>query len=492
MRTSPKNLLVWRQRPTRLRPLPSKPRPQHTFASPAARSLCMRPFWASPSHSVSGDTMLRRPLKPGFKPSASSSNAPSDSEPVRAPCPPPSATIKPQPTRPDAGISEQMWGWMTGVLLTLAVGLASPTAEAAEPDHVRRAVEAVEATYGDQVAPAALYRAALEGIAAELDRATGRPGHAVLNAQERAAVEHWLDGHRNGIAAEFAVVPGQGIVITDVYPDGPAEDAGLEVGDLVVALDDHPFTGLPSELILGIAGTSRSPQVVLDIRRPEGLRRLLVSRGPWRLDTARSFQHHGITVVKLPFFGPGSAQALTEALSNHPSGSPLVVDLRTNEGGRLGAMLEVASLFVEADQPITLVDPGTGRLQTHRARAGIALPSMGAITVLVDRDTAGTAEAFAAALRHERGAVLVGTPTAGHAGIPRWIALEDSLSLQMVDQHLLDPAGTSWASTGLVPDILSQSVSHTMPVQAGQLPPDIQLDVAVQVTERAHKGAGQP
>lgn len=393
---------------------------------------------------------------------------------------------------PDVGTCDRGRPAMTGVLLAFVLGLTLPSARAADPDQVRHAVQTVQEMYGDQLDAETLYQAALEGIAAELDRTTGRPGHAVFDVAERTAVEAWLDGQRSGIAAEFTVIPGQGIIITDIYPDGPAEKAGLQVGDLVVAIDDHPFTGLPSELILGIAATPRSPEVVLDIRRPEGLRRVPVSRGVWRLDTARSFDHHGSRVLKLPFFGPGSAQAVQTALSDLPVDAPLIIDLRTNEGGRLEAMLKVAALFVAKDTTVAMVDEGQAQPRIHRAPAGAEARWTGALCVLTDRDTSGTAEAFAAALRHQRGAILVGTPTAGRDGLPRQVALDGGLTLQVVDHRLLDPRGMSWASSGLVPDILSQSVTHTMPVQTGALPPDIQLDVAVQVIDRQGREAGSP
>jgi hypothetical protein len=109
---------------------------------------------------------------------------------------------------------------MTGALLAFAAALTASSAHAAGPDDVRQAIEVIEATYGAQVDAAELYRAALQGIAVELDRAVGRPGHAILTETEHSAVDAWLDGHRKGIAAEFAVVAGQGIVITDVYPGG--------------------------------------------------------------------------------------------------------------------------------------------------------------------------------------------------------------------------------------------------------------------------------
>jgi len=374
---------------------------------------------------------------------------------------------------------------ITRLFVILGALLLGSAARGAEEDDVGRAVQVLHDTYGDQLGDTDLFRAALDGIARELDRTVGRPGHAVVDAKDRAKVERWLDGHRHGIAAEFAIVPGQGIVITDVYAGGPAERAGLQVGDLVVALDDRPFTGLSADFILAIASEIQSREVVLDVRRPEGLRRIPISRGPWRLDTARAFDHHGVTVLKLPFFGPGSARAVAHALEPHPDNAPLVIDLRTNEGGRLEAMVEVASLFVPKGRPIVMVDSGQGEPTTHSARAAVSIPGPGPVVILVDRDTSGTAEAFAAALRHEAHAVIVGSPTAGRDGLPRWVPVGDHLFLRVMADQLRDPTGSTWAGSGVVPDILSQPVSRPMPVQPGQLPPDVQLDVAAQVAGRA-------
>lgn len=365
-------------------------------------------------------------------------------------------------------------------------------AQANDASQVSHSVDVITEAYGGQIDAAQLYRAALDGMARELDILTGRAGHAVLTQSDRQQVEAWFDGSRHGIAAEFTIVAGQGIVITDVYAGGPAETAGLSPGDLIVAMDDRPFTGLPAELILTVAADIHSQQVVLDVQRPEGLRRIPITRGSWRLDTARLVTHQGVAVLRLPFFGPGSAAAVQSALSDHPADAPLVIDLRTNEGGRPSAMAQVAALFVEPGSAVAMIDESSGAQRVLRAQGTPPIESVGSIVLLVDRDTGGTAEAFAASLRHHRGALLVGSPTAGQDGIPSWSKLENGLYLQLIADGIRGPDGRSWAPDGMVPDVLSQPVGRPMPVTPGELPADVQLDAAchVAVQTPAHLSAG--
>jgi len=378
------------------------------------------------------------------------------------------------------------------VLSAMFAWCVSGLALADDAAQVSRAIEVISETYGERADSEHLYRAALDGIARELDALTGREGHAVLTQDDRQGVETWLDGARHGIAAEFSIVSGQGIVITDVYSGGPAEAAGLKPGDLIVAMDNRPFTGLPAELILAVVADIRSQTLVLDVLRPEGLRRLPITRGPWRLDTARLVHHEGVAVLRLPFFGPRSAAAVRSALTDLPDGAPLVIDLRTNEGGRITAMAQVAALFVEKDSPVAVIDEASGAQRVISADGANPLESVGSVVLLVDRDTGGTAEAFAAALRHHRGALLVGSTTAGHDGLPSWLELEDGLYLQVIADGLRGPDGHSWAPGGIVPDVLSQPVGRPMPVSPGELPADVQLDAACHVAAQTptHLTAG--
>ncbi len=361
-------------------------------------------------------------------------------------------------------------------------GLVAP-AFADERESFEHAVLTLQETYGANVTADQLYRAALAGVTQQLDTLVGRPGHAVLSPTEHAAAIEWHGGQRYGLAAEFIVVPGQGIVITDIYSGGPAANAGLGKGDVIVAMNDHPFTGLPAELILAIADQQASPTVVLDVRRAEGLRRISVTRGPWRLDTARVDVYGDVAVLRLPFFGPGTVSATVAALSKLPSDTPIVLDLRDNEGGQLDAMVSVAELFLPARTTVALVEAANGT--TRAVKTGARAPSLPAPrVVLVDHGTAAVAEAFVAALRQHTQAPVVGGTTAGQDGLVAWVRVDDQTFLQVFSDGLRDPQGRTWASIGITPDVVSQPGSRPMPVSPGQMPPDVQLDAAVHLARR--------
>ena len=142
--------------------------------------------------------------------------------------------------------------------------------------------------FPQQVSEEALYRAALEGMAAHLNQLSGADVHAVLTPQEHAERQAWLRGEREGLGFFYQVIPGQGLLIEDVYPGGAAERAGLQRGDVIIAINGHPFTGLSDALIYEIAQQARQATIKLDLQRGDGdLIHREVQRGPYRVPAYR-------------------------------------------------------------------------------------------------------------------------------------------------------------------------------------------------------------
>lgn len=358
------------------------------------------------------------------------------------------------------------------------MSLAGP-ARAQDAAAVQAAVSAVEAAFGPEVPAAELWRGALDGVIAGLDARTGG-GNAVLDAAGRAAAEAWLRGERRGIGAEYSVVAGQGLLLTEVFPGGPGARAGLEAGDLVVAVDDRPFVGLPAPAIDALVQGATGAKVALDVRRAgDRLRRFEVQRGAYSVAGVQVDTRAGVPVLRLAFFGAGTAAALEGALRGAAGAPGLVIDLRDNEGGGLDEAVAAAALFLPE-----------GAVVLHRIGPdGVRQPVVGTrprrwgrpVVLLVNEGTRGAAEAFAVALQAHGVARLVGGRTAGEARAPRFHPVGPGLVLRLMDTRLEGPTGQRWAGAGLQPELRVDPVAAALPPAAGAQLVDLQREAALRL-----------
>ena len=105
----------------------------------------------------------------------------------------------------------------------------------------------------------------------------------------------------------------------------------------------------------------------------------------------------------------------------------------------------------------------------------------GELVLLVNRGTGGPAEAFVAALQSHRVARVVGTRTAGNAGLPSFHELGSGLIMQLTDEFMRGPMGSEWSGDGLVPDVVVEPVNFMLDPRPGVAPPDLQRDAAIQL-----------
>ena len=140
----------------------------------------------------------------------------------------------------------------------------------------------------------------------------------------------------------------------------------------------------------------------------------------------------GHVMVPLERFGRRAASELWQAVSGAGAGR-LILDLRANHGGGVDRMLRVAALFTgPVDDALWVAECG--------GRRGLAIPAglprleLAALTVLIGRDTASSAEILAALLRRHAGAAIAGRRSVGKDYLMRAIPVHH-------DWRLLVPAG---------------------------------------------------
>ena len=283
-----------------------------------------------------------------------------------------------------------------------------------------------------------LYRRAAAGVIEELDDPYAvlvLPGERIAFPDSASPQGLYLDP-RDGAAVVVATIPGS-----------PADSAGVEGGDLLLAVDSIPIDALHLDRGVRLLAGEPGTQVTLRLRRPgtRGIISLDVVRGPGRPGPAlaSSLLPGQVGVVEIRRFFPSvadSVRAAVDALRRQGARS-LVLDLRGAVGGALEEGAALADLFLgpKSTLAVSRGRPGTVSLTLTDSSASPfdSLP----MAILVDRGTAGAGEVAAGALQdHDRAAVL-GATTFGRGVTQSTFPLRDGVLLRLTTAMWMTPSG---------------------------------------------------
>jgi C-terminal processing protease CtpA/Prc len=126
----------------------------------------------------------------------------------------------------------------------------------------------------------------------------------------------------------------------------------------------------------------------------------------------------------------------------------VALDLRYAGGDDYAAAAAAADLFVKKEQP--LLNWGSGMVRSKEKSDAIGLP----VAVLVNRQTAGAAEALAAALRETGAGLILGSGTAGQAMVTQEFPLKNGERLRIATAPVQLGDGSALSERGLKPDIV--------------------------------------
>lgn len=307
----------------------------------------------------------------------------------------------------------------------------------------------VNQAYVEPSDEAKLMAGALDGATDALDPfSLYVPPEAVKSWKEAYAVGPGLSG--------LTLLRERGFIyVAGVAAGSPADDAGLQVGDMVAEINGEN-TNLTSlwqaqEVLTAKAGT----KVALKIFRANEMLTKELKLGPYQSPPVELTERDGAAILRLYEFAPatetasGTADEAAAALKEVQAGEHdrLLLDLRSLTGGSAEEAYKVAALFVE------------GELGSLRDRAASLVsfrgqPPLwqGKVVLLVDRGTLGAAEILASILRQKVDAELVGERTFGHAGRLKGVQLASGGELWLTDAFYTGPDGEPLTES-LQPDL---------------------------------------
>src|SRR5262247_3675414 len=317
----------------------------------------------------------------------------------------------------------------------------------------------VRKNYVEDVETKNLVNGAINGMLNSLD-----PHSAYLTPDLYKELQSDTQGRFGGLGIEITV---KGGILTVVSPieDTPAFKAGIKPGDMIFKIEDE-FT--KDMTLVDAVKKMRGPKgtkINLSIKR-EGVPELIdftLVRDTIRVQSVRSrVLESGYGYIRLAQFQERSdrdVQKALEKLAAEKSGlKGLVLDLRNNPGGLLTQAVRIADLFLDSG----LIVYTEGRIESQKQKyfaqkdgSWMDFP----MVVLVNGGSASASEIVAGALQDHKRAVVLGTKTFGKGSVQTILPLDDNSALRLTTARYFTPKGRSIQATGIVPDIVVESVA---------------------------------
>ena len=307
---------------------------------------------------------------------------------------------------------------------------------------------AVENTYVDALTPSELVYGAARGAVVGLD-----PHSDFFDPNDYQQLVNATEGEYAGIGIELSEGQGETDIVT-VFEDSPAKQAGLLIGDRLVAIDDQPVRDLAFEAIQRRLRGPVGSKVKLGVLRTG-------RNEPWTFTVVRGWIRvapvasrtlgDGVEYIQVKTFSRRVAHDLDVLLKKQAPKKGLVLDLRGNPGGLFDEAISMCDLFLEDGPIVSAIGRGGRVLDQQSAKAAGTQPNY-PVAVLIDRGSASAAEVVAGALRDRGRARLFGERSYGKGSVQSITQLSDGSGLKLTVARYSTPSGRVIDGQGIEPD----------------------------------------
>ncbi len=326
-----------------------------------------------------------------------------------------------------------------------------------------------------------------DAAAAAMVKATGDRWSYYIPASQYEAHKEQSENAYVGIGITIQQAEdGSGFLIVMVNQNGPAQEAGVQVNDLLIAVEDQDVREMTAdqvrELIRGEAGT----KVSLTVMRQGEHQTLAVERR--RIESAVATGQmltDGIGLVKISNFDERCASESIAAIQKlqQEGAKKIIFDVRNNPGGYAEELVKLLDyLLPEGDLFRSVSYDGTEKVDTSDADC-LDMP----MAVLINGSSYSAAEFFAAALQEYQAATIVGEPTVGKGVYQTTISLGDGSAVALSTGKYFTPKGNSLTDVGVIPDVrvdVDEETAEKIYYGTLSYADDLQIQAAIQVLNR--------
>lgn len=313
--------------------------------------------------------------------------------------------------------------------------------------------ERVRAQYVEPVKDEELIEAALNGMLTHLD-----PHSNYLNRDEFKDMSVQTRGEFGGLGIEVTMENNAVKVITPI-DDTPASKAGLQSGDLIVALDGQLVSGYTLQEAVnkmrGPVGTQIKLTVVRGKAEPFDL---TITRAVIRVESVKWRTEGNVGYLRISSFTDRTQDGVDRAIAeiSKKLGDKLegwVLDLRNNPGGLLEQAVSVSDTFLERGEIVSTRARDPEESSRFNATPGDEIGGK-PLVVLINNGSASASEIVSGALQDHKRAIILGMKSFGKGSVQSITPLPGYGAIKLTTQRYYTPSGRSIQGEGITPDIV--------------------------------------
>jgi len=275
---------------------------------------------------------------------------------------------------------------------------------------------------------------------------------------------------------------GDGFEVTKVNAGGPAEEAGMIAGDVIVGIEGQSAAGMTADDARALVRGEENTQVMLTVQRGGETFDLAVTRKTVLTPVATGRMLEGkIGLVTITNFDDRCFDESRKAIDDliGEGAVALIFDVRNNPGGYKHELVNLLDYLLPAG-PLFRAEDYRGHVEVDKSDDKyLDIP----MAVLVNGYSYSAAEFFAAALSEYEAAIVVGQQTYGKGYFQTTVRLNDGSAVGLSVGRYTTPNGKNLAGVGITPDVVVEVDEETdFMIYAGTMDPeqDPQIQAAVE------------
>lgn len=271
--------------------------------------------------------------------------------------------------------------------------------------------------------------------------------------------------------------------IVGIIKNSPAQKYGLEVGDIIVKVDEIQCnkdngSEITDYIKNGRIGTKFKVEI---LRGEEKISKDITRELVRTIQVQNKMLENNIGYIKLSTFDQQCADDFknncNELISNGAKG--IIIDLRNNTGGVLTEALSIAEMFLDKDAKMLITHNKENGETIYKSKTNkeVDLP----VVIIVNEYSASASEVLVAALKDNNRATILGTKTYGKGILQDVLSLSNGAALKITTQEFLRPNGGKIHEVGIEPDItldIPSEYTNIVYVPEGE---DNQLQKAIEI-----------